>query len=949
MRIGNHQPLLSFLGVLALVAAASPPVVAQEARPDWKAGTASVAITPTQATWMAGYASRKKPSEGKAQDLFAKALALEDAAGARLVIVTLDLVGIPRTLRDAVAKQVQEKHRLPPASLLLNASHTHCGPVVRSGGSVLYEMEPEQTRRIEQYGVALREKLVALVGKALADLQPARLGYSRARAGFAMNRRLPTAKGYQNSPYPDGPVDHTVPVLRVEGADGKLRAILFGYACHNTTLSFYQFCGDYAGYAQEYLEQAHPGATALFVAGCGGDQNPYPRGTLELAKQHGRALANAVEAALLPRPRPVRGPLKAIWQEVTLQLVPPSGRDALLELKQSTNPFDQKKAKLLLDELEKTGRIKATYTYPIQVVQFGGDLTLIALAGEVVVDYALRLQRELAGQPLWVAAYSNDVFGYVPSVRVLKEGGYEGGGAMRYSRLPGPFAPSVEERIVTAVHQLVRKVRAAAPAAAQPRAEQVKPTLVPPVRTVDLNVGEGQEVELADGKKVRIKLLDLRETRDDMRQAVRRAEVTVEVAGRKVELVSANYRLPVTVGGVQIDCPITKGYRQNSTQGVAGSNPWGLDKDARVRLWPAGSPLVNPGTFIYPAKQRWFASGTQMANEPVHVDGGENPLAKRIYYHYGLDIGGAETLVEVIAATDGVVISSSKAVLPGYADSPVKPRYDVVYLLDGRGWYYRYSHLHIISPDVRPGRKVKMGQLLGLLGKEGASGGWSHLHFDISARQPSGKWGIVEGYAFLWEAYLAKYRPKLLAVARPHHFAAIGDEVELDGTRSWSAAGKIRSYAWTFADGKTATGATVRRTYKRPGVYSEVLQVTDAAGEVDYDFAVVNVVDRQNPGKLPPSIHAAYAPTFGIQPGHPVTFLVRTFRTTDGKETWDFGDGSPKVVVQSDGNVVPLAKDGYARTVHRYARPGHYLVRVERTNQRGETAVAYLQVRVGRD
>lgn len=126
-----------------------------------------------------------------------------------------------------------------------------------------------------------------------------------------------------------------------------------------------------------------------------------------------------------------------------------------------------------------------------------------------------------------------------------------------------------------------------------------------------------------------------------------------------------------------------------------------------------------------------------------------------------------------------------------------------------------------------------------------------------------------------------------------------------------------------------------------------MLKVTDGAGRIDYDFAVVNVLDREHPDQLPPSIHAAYSPTTGIKKGDPVTFLVRTFRTTEGKETWDFGDGSPKGVVQSDGNVVPLAKDGYARTVHAFAKAGHYLVRVERTDRRGYTAVAHLQVRVG--
>lgn len=455
----RFAPFAAGILASALLLFVGPPVSAQvSAEEGWKAGAAAVKITPEQLMWMAGYAARKKPAEGKAQDLFAKALALEDGAGSRLVIVTLDLVGIPRSLREAVAKQAQEKYRLPPASLLLNASHTHCGPVVRSGGSFSYDLSPEESKKIDEYMAGLRAKLTALIGQALNDLAPAQLGYSHARCGFAMNRRLPTEKGYQNSPYPDGPVDHAVPVLRVE-RDGKLRAVLFGYACHNTTLAFYQWCGDYAGYAQEYLEADHPGRTALFLTGCGGDQNPYPRGQLEQAKQHGRALANAVEAALLPKPKPVRGPLHVALETVTLEFVPPATRDQLLKQLESKDVLEARKAKHFLAELEQHGTIRNTYDYLIQVVQFGDDLTLIGLAGEVVVDFSLRLKKELAGSPLWVAGYTNDVFGYVPSLRVLREGGYEGGGAYRYSALPGPFAPSVEERIIDKVHALVKQVR----------------------------------------------------------------------------------------------------------------------------------------------------------------------------------------------------------------------------------------------------------------------------------------------------------------------------------------------------------------------------------------------------------------------------------------------------------------------------------------------------------
>jgi hypothetical protein len=462
------------------------------------------------------------------------------------------------------------------------------------------------------------------------------------------------------------------------------------------------------------------------------------------------------------------------------------------------------------------------------------------------------------------------------------------------------------------------------------------------LRAVDLDVNDAQEVALSDGTKVRVKLLSVDERRDPMREAVRQALVKIELNGRSLTLTSATYRLPLKFGGVHIDCPITKGHVGNSSEG----NAWGLVKDVRLRIWPGGSPWIEPGTFVYPLKQRWFASHTQMANEPSFVDGGEDPKAKKIYYHYGLDCGGAEGMVEVIAATAGRVISSGKEVLSGYEESPAKPRYDVVYLLDDRGWYYRYSHLQSIDPAMRPGAEVAIGQKVGVLGKEGGSGGWSHLHFDITSRQASGLWGIQEGYAFLWEAYQRQYAPKIMAVARPHHFVFAGDEVVLDGFRSWSASGKISRYDWTFGDGTTASGAAVERTYAHSGEYSEILKVTDANGEVDYDFAIVLVIDKSAPDRLPPTIHPAFAPTRDIHVGDPVTFKVRSFRTTFGSEMWDFGDGTEKVTVKSDGNVEQHAKDGYAVTQHSFGKPGHYLVRVERTNENGQRAIGHLHVRV---
>jgi hypothetical protein len=390
----------------------------------WRVGVVSAVITPTNNLRMAGYAARKKPAEGKVQDLFAKALAVQDEQGGRLVILTLDLIGAPQVIRDRLAARAEKELGLPAGHLLMNASHTHSGPSLRTTPLTDQDQRNPEARASLEYTQQLEQRLFEVIRQSLATLEPARLTWSRARCGFAMNRRLPSPTGYRNSPNPDGPVDQEVPVLRVEAAGGALRAMLFGYACHNTCLGFYHYCGDYAGYAQEYLQANRTNFTALFLMGCAGDQNPYPRGSnivpgfsdLDLAKQHGRSLANAAEMANLIPQRELRGPLRVAYGIVSLDYV----------------------------------RKRDPHSYPVQVVKFGNDLTLVALGSEVVVDYSLRLKKELAGDAaVWIAGYSNDYNGYIPSLRVLKEGGYEANAG---------WAETVEERIVTKVHELHRSL-----------------------------------------------------------------------------------------------------------------------------------------------------------------------------------------------------------------------------------------------------------------------------------------------------------------------------------------------------------------------------------------------------------------------------------------------------------------------------------------------------------
>jgi neutral ceramidase len=426
----------------------------------WKAGAARVEITPEDPIWMAGYGVRDGPARGTLQPLSAKALALEDGAGRRLVLVTADLIGFPAGFTDGVAARLAEPAGLSREEIFFNASHTHAGPALAGNLEVAHPMSSEQRAEVERYTRRLEDRLVEVASLALDRMVPARLFFGETEVHFAANRRVPTPDGYRIAANRLGPVDHRVPFLAVDSLQGRLLAVVFGYACHSTTLvgDNYRFHGDYPGVAQEVLESRFDGANALFLAGTGGDANPYPRGTPALAEEHGRELAGAVARRLTGPLTPVNGPLQAAFDWIDLPFARLPSRPELEERLESGGPHLRRHAALMLDRLRLSGSLPAAHRYPIQVVRFGGDLMLVGLAGEVVVDYGLRLQAELASGNTWIAGYSNEVSCYIPSARVLAEGGYEAEDSMIYYGQPSTFDPSIEERIVAKVLDLADKL-----------------------------------------------------------------------------------------------------------------------------------------------------------------------------------------------------------------------------------------------------------------------------------------------------------------------------------------------------------------------------------------------------------------------------------------------------------------------------------------------------------
>ncbi len=423
---------------------------------DWKAGIANLVITPDQSLWMAGYANREHPSEGKIIDLWAKALALQDSDGKQVVLVTADLVGIPKRLSDHIRDELKIRFNLSRSQIAINTSHTHSGPVLSDALISIYPANESQQKDIDQYTNRLGEKIVALVGKALNSMEPAQLYSGNGVTRFQVNRRNNVESTLSLQTDLNGPNDYAVPVIKVENKKGELMAIMFGYACHNTVLAGYKWSGDYAGFAQMELEKDHPGITALFVQGCGADQNPLPRRTEQLAKQYGQELAASVNRVLTEEMQPLSSHLSTTYAEVELSLNNPPTKEELLKKAQEGADYQKRWAQNLIQQIDRGESLRKSYPYPVAVWKIG-EQPIVILGGETVIEYSILLKR-IFGPDLFVLGYSNDVMSYIPSAKILQEGGYEGASSQMVYGLPATWNSDIETIIVQEVLQLAKQV-----------------------------------------------------------------------------------------------------------------------------------------------------------------------------------------------------------------------------------------------------------------------------------------------------------------------------------------------------------------------------------------------------------------------------------------------------------------------------------------------------------
>ena len=417
-------------------------------------GVAKVDITPDYPVRLSGFGFRRAESEGVTQKIWAKALAFGDDKNGPSILITVDNLGVPDDLTAEVARRLAAKIGLKRERLSIAATHTHTAPMLHNVAPTLFSVPipPEHQANIDRYTREFTDALEKAALAAFKDIRPAKVSWGIGQVGFAINRRT---KG--------GPVDHDFPMLTVRDADDKARAVYFSYACHCVTLANNKISGDWAGFAQSHVEEHFPGAIALASVGCGADSNPSTRDTVEIADDQGKQIATEVKRLAATELKPITANPEIRYARLDLDLAKARTREEWEERAKPTNAVGYH-AKVNLARLDRGEQLPTKLNYPIQTWVFGDQLAIVFLPGETVVDYSLRLKQEYDRTRMWINGYANDSRCYIPSERILKEGGYEGGDAMVYYDVPQIFAPGLEQKIIDTVRtQLPAQLKSKSP------------------------------------------------------------------------------------------------------------------------------------------------------------------------------------------------------------------------------------------------------------------------------------------------------------------------------------------------------------------------------------------------------------------------------------------------------------------------------------------------------
>ena len=447
-------------------------------------------------------------------------------------------------------------------------------------------------------------------------------------------------------------------------------------------------------------------------------------------------------------------------------------------------------------------------------------------------------------------------------------------------------------------------------------------------RFVYLDPGESCVFRLRDGTEKRIHLVSVKEYEDTVIHLTRRADVKIKIEDEPIELSCAPYVMPTETQGLRIQADTTSAWL-------------GIPKRVQFSLWDASDPLVDTNLFCFPLPgYRLFSHGIQAYNEPVHLgDRDGDPVGQRFYHNYGVDLAGYEGRQKVLSCISGVVVQTDPQSRAGMAE----PEGDLS-IRDDRGFVLYYGHLDSILAGIRVGTPVKSGQWVGMLGRRGASGNFSHLHVGAYLSQTAAAGGRLNRnlnlYPWLVAAYQAESRTdlyppdvgRIYAVARPHRTVLTGDKVLFDGSKSMAFKSNIISFKWEFHDGTSVNMPTAEKVYDKPGCYMAALWVKDNHGRIDVDFCKVKVFSRSSPEDVIPTLFVTYIPSAQVYVDQPVNFRIWPQSMEVEDIQIDFGDPCFR-----RGRLVPV-KAGiirgyrpYSAITHKFTKPGIHIVTVTGT------------------
>jgi hypothetical protein len=424
-----------------------------------KAGVSRANITPP----VGAITNGGKAAQGIATELYAKALVLDDGR-TKAALVTADVILLGKRVVAETRQRIEDATGIPGGNVMFAASHTHSGPITTR--ERWHVNEPDQS-----YVDQLVAKMAGAVMEAHSRLAEATLGAGEGHAAVNINRWVSTPQGAKWAPNPQGAVDDTLSVLRVDGPDGRPLAALVNYAAHASVMRWGQFfAADYPGFLQSVMEKVYDDQiTVLFANGASGDtkiawlkrkedgSDDFAYGGVEDARRWGTILAGEALKVFEQVDTEEVGGLRVGSREVRVPLLPLPPVEAVeAELAAKREKGEDTAWEERILPALREGTAPTALAGEVQVLRAGPEIALVAVPGELFAEVGLKMRQEFLCRHLFIVGYANGYVGYLPSAASCREDGnrprYDW---HKFFGYPANFSEGVEPAVLEAARALV--------------------------------------------------------------------------------------------------------------------------------------------------------------------------------------------------------------------------------------------------------------------------------------------------------------------------------------------------------------------------------------------------------------------------------------------------------------------------------------------------------------